>query len=293
MLLADSKTQEDMFQLPETTEIGSVTLQITDLARSLTYYQSVIGLEIIEQTAKTAQLGIQSSKKVLVELVENKDVKPIPQRSRLGLYHFAILLPDAISLGHFLKHLARNNIYAGMSDHAFSRALYLTDPDGLGIEIYADRPRDLWPRDENDMLAGAADPLNVQELLAEAREGDWQGIPEGTSIGHVHFYVSDLYKAENFYVESLGFDITIKQPMMGALFVSAGGYHHHVGLNTWARSAKLASENDAKLLQWELKLEDPKLIAERLQTRGYRLEPLKDGYLATDPWNINVNLRSL
>ena len=152
---------------------------------------------------------------------------------QLGLYHFAILLPDRAALGRFVAHLARIGERAGASDHLVSEALYLSDPDGLGIEVYADRPRATWRYDGQRQLAMDTRPLDLNSLVQAAGGEPWTGMPAGTVMGHVHLHVGDIERAAAFYHAALGLDKVVWS-YPGALFLSAGGYHHHVGLNTWA-----------------------------------------------------------
>ena len=280
-------------RLPVNTRLGTIRLQVAELERSLEYYLRVIGLKLLEKTGNNALLGTFSDKKPLLQLHENKTAKPVPRRGRLGLYHFAILLPTRAELGKFLKHLADLGAYAGMSDHTFSEALYLTDPDGLGIEVYADRPRSSWQYKNNEILATTL-PLDAQGVVQAAGDERWQGMPAGSVLGHIHFYVDDLERAASFYHEGLGFDIVIRS-YPGAMFVSAGGYHHHVGLNTWAAGAEPATADDARLLSWELGLGSEAVIDDaitRLAALGFETEQ-KDGvWQAVDPWGSVVRLRS-
>src|SRR5512133_823336 len=148
------------FRLPDATHVGRVVLQVSDLARSIGYYESVIGLRVVARTATTATLAAHGDDTPLVELRERAGVRPVPQRGRLGLYHFAILLPDRAALGRFLAHLGALGARAGMSDHFVSEAISLSDPDGLGIEVYADRPRDQW-RHEGRQLFMTTAHMNV------------------------------------------------------------------------------------------------------------------------------------
>jgi Predicted ring-cleavage extradiol dioxygenase len=240
------------FRLPDETHIGRVRLQISDLDRSIAYYEKVLGLKVIERSSGSAQLGPKDENVVLIELIEKPGVRQVSRRGLLGLYHFAVLIPERASLGRFVVHLSEIGAYAGMSDHLVSEAVYLTDPDGLGIEVYADRPRESWKATDRQITM-TTKPLDVQSVVAAANGKKWDGAPKGTRIGHVHFYVGDIEQAESFYHKALGLDkIVWNYP--GALFMSAGGYHHHVGVNTWAEGAPTATDDDARLLDWELKL---------------------------------------
>ena len=281
------------YRLPTATRIGRVTLQVGDLARSLAYYERVLGFRVLERSAARAILGDQAGERTLIELRERSGANPVPRRGRLGLYHYAILLPDRAHLGRLLRHLAELGERAGMSDHLVSEALYLSDPDGLGIEVYADRPRGGW-RLNGQELAMATDPLNVEDLLQAAGAERWTGMPAGTVIGHVHLYVGDLDQAAAFYHEGLGLD-KIVWSYPGALFLSAGGYHHHLGTNTWAQGAPPATDADARLLEWEVLVpssEDASAALSSLTKSGVAVERAADGGTARDPWGTPVRVRA-
>jgi catechol 2,3-dioxygenase len=281
------------YRLPATTRLGPVRLQVANLARSLAYYERVVGLRVLSRSERAAALGPQQDARPLVELNERPGATPVPRRGRLGLYHFAILLPDRPALGRFVAHLADIREYAGMSDHLVSEAVYLTDPDGLGIEVYADRSRSTW-RHEGRQLAMATDPLDVPDLVRAAGGEAWTGMPAGTVIGHVHLFVGDLEAAARFYHAGLGFDKTVWS-YPGALFLSAGGYHHHLGTNTWATGAPPAGEADARLLEWEVRVPsigDARAALASLEKAGGAVEPAADGGVARDPWGTAVRVRS-
>jgi catechol 2,3-dioxygenase len=279
------------FRLPAEVRLGAVRLQVADLARSIDYYERVIGLRTLERTATTARLGAQEGDAPLVELHERKDAAPVPRRGRLGLYHYAILLPDRAALGRLLAHLSALGGHVGMADHLVSEALYLTDPDGLGIEVYADRPSSSWRVDGNT-LAMASDPLNVPELIRAAGGVPWTGAPRGTRIGHVHLYVADLAAAASFYHDALGFDRVVLE-FPGALFLSAGGYHHHLGTNTWAGGAPRAMDTDARLLEWTIHVpaqSDVEAAAKSLAGAGHRVGLEAGAAVAVDPWGTPVRI---
>jgi len=268
-------------------------LQISNLERSLDYYQRVLGLRRLPDEAappRSARLGVPGDDRALVELREKPDVRPVPRGGLLGLYHFAILLPSRADLGRLLKHSHALGVRPGASDHLFSEALYFTDPDGLTIEVYRDLPREDWVVSPEGEFFGVIDPIDADGVMRAAGSRDWDGIPEGTTMGHMHFYVGDIPRAEHFYVASLGFDKAI-WTMPGLLFVSAGGYHHHVGLNTWAAHTRVATDDDAKLVTWDLIL--PPGMAEgveqSLRRGGNAVEQTPDGRrLSRDPWGIAV-----
>ena len=217
--------------LPADAHIGSVSLTVADLDRSVSFYRDVLGFKETLREGPTAFLSADGNR-TLIELAERRDAVPKPRRST-GLFHFAILVPSRAALGRSLRRLGdRHWPLSGVADHLVSEALYLNDPDGLGIEIYRDRPRDTW-RTANGELAMASDPLDVQGVANEpGAETAWQGLEAGTVIGHVHLHVSHLEAGEAFFCGEVGFEPTVRS-YPGALFVAAGGYHHHLGMNTW------------------------------------------------------------
>jgi catechol 2,3-dioxygenase len=281
------------FRLPPELRLGVVRLEVADLARSLAYYETVIGLRVLAREGSVARLAAQPDSRALVELRERPGATPVPRRGRLGLYHFAILLPDRATLGSFLAHLSGIGAHPGMSDHLVSEALYLSDPDGLGIEVYADRPRSSW-RLEGDGIAMATDPLDAAGVLQAGQGRHWEGMPAGTRIGHVHLHVGDLARAEAFYHAGLGLEkVVLNFP--GALFLSAGGYHHHLGTNTWAAGAPRAGEGDARLLEWTVELPASRDVeAAAVSLAGGGFEVARDGgeAIAADPWSTVVRIRA-
>lgn len=278
-------------RLPAATRLGRVRLQVADLERSLAWYGRVLGLDVAARDRASAQLVARGGQEPLVELHEHPAARGgAPRRARLGLYHFALLLPDRASLGAFLRHLATVGERAGASDHLVSEALYLEDPDGLGIEVYADRPRGSWRVEERE-IAMTTRPLDAVDLARAARDTRWDGMPAGTTVGHVHLHVGALAEAQAYYHEGVGFDRVVWS-YPGALFLSAGGYHHHLGLNTWA-SGGPAGADDARLLDWELRLptlHDVRATAESLRAAGHDVVAEADGVRATDPWGTAVRI---
>lgn len=217
--------------LPADAHIGLVSLTVSDLDRSVSFYRDVLGFQEASRQDSTSFL-VADAGSTLIELHERRDAVQKPRRST-GLFHFAILVPSRAALGRSLRRLADQQWpLSGVADHLVSEALYLNDPDGLGIEIYRDRPRDTW-RSANGELAMATDPLDVQSVANEpGADAPWHGLETGTVIGHVHLHVSRLEEGEAFYCGEVGFEPVVRG-YPGALFVSAGGYHHHVGMNTW------------------------------------------------------------
>ena len=231
---------------------------------------------------------------MLVELRESPGVKPVPRRGRTGLFHYAILLPDRASLGRFVAHLGGIGVQAGAGDHLVSEAFYLSDPDGLGIEVYADRPRSTWRRVGRELMM-ATDPVDVAGLIAAAGSGRWSGMPSGTVMGHLHLHVGDIARGAAFYGEALGFDRTAWS-YPGALFFGAGGYHHHLGTNIWGGTgAKPAPLDEARLVEWTIELPTAKDVAEtaaRLEGRGVvveRADPAA-GFVVHDPWGTALRI---
>jgi len=232
--------------------MGTVALAVRDLERSLHYYQNNLGLRLQEQSDGTALLGADG--RPLLALTEQPGALPV-QRGRSGLYHYAILMPNRVDLARILRHMIDTRTpISGASDHGVSEALYLNDPDGHGIEIYRDRPRDEWPRLGDGDLSMTLDPFDFDSVLAEVTPGRirWEGIADGATIGHTHLHVASTRDAEAFYVGGLGFDL-VQRYGGQATFVSAGGYHHHLGFNTWAGvGAPPPSEEAARLLWYEI-----------------------------------------
>lgn len=281
------------FRLPESTRLGRVRLQVADLSRSLDFYQQVLGLQAVDRAATHAVLAPEGDDTPLVELRELKGARVVPHRGSLGLYHFAILLPSRPSLGRFVRHLGEIGAHAGAGDHLVSESLYLQDPDNLGIEVYADRPRSTWRRVGRELMM-ATDPLDVEGLLEAAGEAPWTGMPSGTRMGHLHLHVGDLEQAAAFYAEAIGFDRMVWH-YPGALFLGAGGYHHHLGTNTWAGAGAVPpAAGDARLLEWTIELPDEgslTALTESLTRAGYWSDQDGAAQLVThDPWGTQLRI---
>ncbi len=276
--------------LPENTSLGPVRLRVADGARTATWLERVLGLAALPADGDWRCFGTAGGV-VLVELSERPGVHAVPGRGLIGLYHYALLLPTRADLGGFLAHLNRIGEPYGSSDHLFSEAIYLTDPDGITVEVYADRPRDMWSYREGQVV-GATDPLDSAAVLAAGSAHPWQGVPDGTTMGHLHFYARDLGVARRFHMDGLGFGLATGL-FPGALFLSAGGYHHHVGLNTWAAGQPVAGGGDAGLESWTLVVPDAldrDSVAQRLTATGVRVRRDGSAYEASDPWGILVRV---
>lgn len=278
---------------PDTT-IGAVRLTVTDLARSRTFYERAIGLQASELDDGALALGVRGERPI-IELLGDSSA-PVLNRRATGLYHLAILLPTRQDLALALARLAdARSPLDGASDHLVSEALYISDPDGNGIEIYRDRPRDQWPR-SGDTLEMATLPLDIDDLLDELAqaEGPQDVAPPGTRIGHVHLQVADLGEAEAFYTGVLGFDVIVRG-YPGALFVSAGGYHHHIGLNTWqSAGAPPPPPGSVGLRCFEVALpseQESIRVLDRIKAAGVEITPGPTGSLVRDPSGNGVLLR--
>ena len=265
------------------TRIGAVHLTTSDLRRSVLFYEAHLGFVVHRRDDRTAWLGAGDHD--LLVLSQSESAPRV--RGTTGLYHFAILVPSRADLSRSLRRLVETGtVLQGAADHGVSEALYLADEDGNGIEIYRDRPRGDWP-----VVAGQlrmrADPLDLDALLAQAGGAEsGAGLARGTVIGHVHLHVPRLADAEAFYVGVLGFEL-MQQYGSGALFVAAGGYHHHIGLNTWAGvGAPPPPPGAVGLRHFVVSLPDEAAlaaVAERLITAGVTPEPREGGLLIHDP----------
>ncbi|SFJ16069.1 catechol 2,3-dioxygenase [Bosea sp. OK403] len=265
--------------------IGAVTLRVHDLAKLTAFYRDAIGLALIHQEPGLATLGVDGE--VLVRLEEGAE----PPTSPTGLFHLAILLPSRGALADWVGHAANARIkLEGASDHLVSEALYLSDPEGNGIEIYRDRPRADWPR-RDGAIKMATERLDLQALLSEAQAGRYTGMPSGTRMGHIHLRVGDTAEAEAFYAGKLGFDLMVRYP--GASFLSSGGYHHHIAGNIWnSRGAGARGEGEAGLGFFELLARDAgdfEAMRQRILAAGGS-EDAKGPSIA-DPWGNRLVLR--
>jgi catechol 2,3-dioxygenase len=219
-----------MSEIDPALRIRSVTLGVSDLDRSVEFYEQKLGLPLIARENGTAQLGVPAAAPAL-ELVQIAAPTPLPPAAS-GLYHVAWLHPTRAALADTVRRVAGAHWpLEGASDHGVSEALYLSDPDGLGIEIYADRPREQWPHTPQGALQMVTLPLDLEDLLAQSDPSPEPVVARGTEIGHVHLKVADVARARDFYREAIGMDEQATMP--SAAFLSAGGYHHHIGLNSW------------------------------------------------------------
>jgi catechol 2,3-dioxygenase len=278
--------------IPPETHIGKVRLRVADVDDLTAFYERVIGLRAVERDGGLVRLGTEGGEPML-ELVSAPDAPPAPGFST-GLFHLAILVPDRAELARALRRIAETGWrLTGASDHLVSEALYLQDPEGNGIEIYRDRPRDQWNRD-NGEIRMATLPLDLDGILAELDTGEEapNGMSAGTTMGHVHLQVADIPAAEGFYNGALGLDVMVRS-YPGALFLSAGGYHHHLGVNTWqSQGAPPPPEGALGLDRYELVLPSEASVDEAAAALGEHGDPvrLEEGVLATDPSGNRVLL---
>ena len=271
-------------QISPLTTMGPVHLTVADLPRSLAFYREAIGLEVLEDGAGRASLGAAGYE--LLVLVEEAGAPPA--LGHTGLYHFALLVPQRADLARWLAHAARDQVrLAGLSDHSVSEAIYLSDPDGHGIEIYCDRPRETWEGEVGTRLTTV--PLDIDGVLDELEDPEtapFDGLPAGTVMGHVHLKVADVPEAVDFYSGVLGLDLMARLGNQAA-FLSAGGYHHHVGANTWeSAGASPPAPGAAALRHATIVLPDEserERVVERVESSGRSVESSPEGATVVDP----------
>jgi catechol 2,3-dioxygenase len=279
--------------------LGPIRLTVGDAVGVAAFYERAIGLRRLDDGddgALRLGAGPDRARPALVELIEDA-AAPARARRSSGLFHLALLVPDRAALAQALRRVAGAGWRLdGASDHLVSEALYLSDPEGNGIELYRDRPRAEWRRAESGELAMATLPLDLQHLLSAAPDdAPDDGMPADTALGHVHLQVSELAAAEAFYADALGFDVTVRS-YPGALFVAAGGYHHHLGLNTWSSAGGPPADPAARgMRDFAIHFGDAgerDRATNRLAEAGYALREERDAAVATDPFGISVRLRA-
>lgn len=269
--------------------IGLVRLNVRDLRRMSGFYKDALGLVQIGEDAGRVLLGTPS--KPLLELAGNPGLALRDPRSA-GLFHTAFLLPERGDLGRWLAHARSRGIAVqGASDHLVSEAVYLADPEGNGIEVYADRPIADWPS-VNGEIAMSSEPLDLGDLLRAGGAGVWQGAPEGTIVGHMHLQVGNTSDAERFWRDIFGFDVTCRYP--GALFFGAGGYHHQIAANIWnSRGAGMRAAEATGLARFQIVAQDRATldtIQARVAAAGLTCSDSGNGFILKDPWGTEVSL---
>lgn len=278
---------ERFFQSVELTEL---TLRVADLAQVQAFYEDVLGFTRLAAPAGSVALAPPGAAQALIVLHAAPEAAPRP-RGRAGLFHVAFLFPDRAALARVLQRVLDLGVHFGSADHGVSEAIYLSDPEGNGIELYADRPRDAWPpRLADGQVTMYTEALDIAALLAVARTPG-PLLPQGTRIGHIHLSVADLGHAEHFYGEALGFQVT-QRSYPGALFLGRDGYHHHIAANVW-RSHQAAVPGTLGLAEFTLRLaqrDDFTAITTRLSTSGYLREQSEDLAVADDEDRLVVRL---
>ena len=271
-------------RLPDDLRFGATALAVADLERSIDYYRRRLGMDLLERDRHRAALGAGGRR--LLELEERPGAKREPDAA--DLFHFALRVPSRPALGRQLARiLATDTRLTGASDHAVSEALYLRDPDGHGIEIYRDRPRETWYRNGRVHMTTTA--LDLDDLLkqAPARAGEQDGLDDETVIGHVHLETLDLERSKAFYVGRLGLAVTTERP--GATFMSKGGYHHHVALNTWGGKTRPAEDHPGRIgmLWFEIQLPDRSSLAAMAEDLG-AAPAAEEALVASDPNGLAI-----
>ena len=280
-----NKTNERMLISTKDT-LGKVTLAVRDLDKLTDYYQHVIGLALIDKTRDQSILGVDNTP--LVELSHRPLGVANPYAT--GLYHLAILLPGRPDLALWVKHLAETDYWLdGVGDHLVSEALYLSDPEGNGIEIYRDRPKAEWQYKNGEIVMSTLS-IDLDGLVAEAPDRPFTGLPDGTKMGHVHLQVDEIAKTRDFYSGVLGMDVMVEMPT--ASFLSVGGYHHHLGMNVWrSNQANPLPEGALGLVNYQIRIsEDIKDTERWLNGQGISAELQVNTLLVTDPAGIQVQL---
>lgn len=271
--------------------VGMVTLRVKSLDKVADYYRDVIGFTVMERSATAARLGTAGITLLVLEARPDAAIEP---RNAAGLYHTAFLMPTRKDLARWLVHAASHRVkLSGFADHLVSESVYLDDPEGNGIEVYADRDPSQWQWSEGGVKM-AADELNIPDLLSltNTRVSDYAKAPDGMRVGHMHLRVGDLAQAQSFYHGAVGLDPT--RSLGGAAFLSSGRYHHHLGMNVWQSQGASQRDDAMTGLAWfSLVTEKQELLAaqeERLRKGGARVAQLPDGVEAIDPWGTRVRL---
>jgi len=283
-------TSETSYALTRPAHVGHSHLVVKDLAAVSGFYQSMLGLKVIEKTASGEVLGVAGLP--LLTLTTDSNAQTAP-RNAAGLFHTAFLMPDRTELARWLRHAAHNNVVLdGASDHLVSEAIYLSDPEGNGIEIYADRPHDVWKFHQDGQVEMATNRLDLQALYDSAPDDRWNGMADGTAIGHIHLQVGNIPEADAFYRDVLGLKIMARYP--GASFFATGGYHHHVAANIWnSRGAGTRSEKMTGLSDYSLHFNDKAALdtaKTALDKLEIKTEARDGGVFLRDPWGIGLTL---
>src|SRR3954453_19575730 len=280
--------------LPATLALGPVHLTVSDLARSIEWYERALGLNLHSQDSDHAVAELGDGDNAVLVLHEDRGARPAGRHA--GLYHYALLYPSREELARALARLISYRVpIQGASDHGTHEAVYLPDPDGNGIELAADRPREQWPSPEEEFGRGGPLPLDIEDLLGSVEgEDPTDRVGLGLRVGHVHLHVGSIDDGLAFYRDVIGFDVWALIPT--AAFVSAGGYHHHLGFNVWrGEGAPPAPEHTVGLRHWTVELATPDEVSEvraRVEAAGYAIEAFDNGFSVRDPWDIELRIEA-
>ncbi|ELY41498.1 VOC family protein [Natronorubrum tibetense] len=274
--------------LPDSSRIGRTALTVGDESAVIDFYRNTVGLEQLTREASTTTLGVD--RRSLLEVRYDAAARPRPEDAT-GLFHNAFRVPSRAALGDALARVRDGWVLTGASDHGVSEALYCTDPEGNGVELYRDRPQEDWPRDDDGSLEIGSWPLDLVDLAAAASDGPVSTVPAETSLGHVHLEVSSLEDACEFYVDTLGFDVMDTSP--SAVFLAVGGYHHHLGLNTWHRRSVPPTADHCGLAWFELVVPSSdalETVRRRLEDCGVPVTDRDEGFEIADPDGSTIRL---
>ncbi|MGH2520897.1 MAG: VOC family protein [Anaerolineales bacterium] len=300
-MVTPTPTTETTTEIHPATRLGAVDYTVADLGRQSNFYQERLGFELHWREGRSAGLGAGDHD--LLRLTEMPGARPV--RGTTGLYHTAFLFPTRLALAQVIRNIAETRTpVQGGSNHGAHLALYLDDAEGNGIELAWDFPREVWAPlmakmrqgDVEALLRTMRQPLDIEALLAEAQSAPtaWTGLPAGSRVGHVHLYVADLEATARFYHDVLGFGTVFNLPEMGAAFFSAGGYHHHIGANTWRGVGLPPAPPEATGLRYFTIVmpnqDELDRLLERLKQAGLSQAPSADGLLVRDPAQIGIRL---
>ena len=285
-----SNSSEAAFALTRPAHVGRAHLVVTDLDTVSKFYQEIVGLSVIDKSASGVLLGAHGLP--LLQLTTGTDIVRAP-RQAAGLFHTAFLMPNRSELAHWLANAAHRGVQLdGASDHLVSEALYLSDPEGNGIEIYRDRTPDEWTYLPDGTVQMATERLDLQALYNTAPQAAWNGMAPGASVGHIHLQVGDIPQADAFYRDVLGLKVMARYP--GASFFATGGYHHHIAANIWnSRGAQARQDKMTGLSDYTVRFNDGQALTSALAALEAQEIPTtrtSEGHALKDPWGIGLTL---
>jgi catechol 2,3-dioxygenase len=272
--------------VPDATRIGRTALLVANLEETTAFYRDVVGLTVLSRDGDTATLGVDETPLLVLTSADAQQPRA-PEQT--GLFHNAFRLPTRAALGAALDRIRERGQLSGASDHYVSEALYTADPEGNGVELYWDRPREEWPRADDGTIRIGTIPLELDDVAAQSDGA--ADAPAGTTVGHVHLEVSSLEATRAFYVDTLGLRVQTEAP--SALFVAAGDYHHHLGLNTWNGRSQPAGGHG--LAWFEFVVSDGETldtVRRRLTETSTSVTELGDGFELADPDGITIRFRA-